>query len=93
MVKVKLPQILRRFSGNRYEMEIEAKTVRELIDKLDEKYKGIKDVICDEDGRVKRFVNIFVNNEDIRFLEGLDTSLEDGDEVSIIPAIAGGYES
>jgi len=93
MVKVKLPQILRRFSENKYETEIEAKTVKELIEKLDEKYQGIKNIVCNENGEVKRFVNIFVNNEDIRFLEGLDTALKDGDEVAIIPAIAGGNEN
>jgi molybdopterin synthase sulfur carrier subunit len=64
--------------------------VRELIDDLERRYAGIKARLCEESGEVRRFVNIFVNDEDIRFLNGLDTELKDGDEVSIIPAIAGG---
>jgi molybdopterin synthase sulfur carrier subunit len=57
---------------------------------LERRYAGIKARLCDESGEVRRFVNIFVNDEDIRFLQGLDTELKEGDEVSIIPAIAGG---
>jgi molybdopterin synthase sulfur carrier subunit len=64
--------------------------VRELIEDLERRYAGIKARLCDESGEVRRFVNIFVNDEDIRFLQGLDTELKEGDEVSIIPAIAGG---
>jgi molybdopterin synthase sulfur carrier subunit len=61
-----------------------------LIEDLERRYAGIKARLCDESGEVRRFVNIFVNDEDIRFLQGLDTELKEGDEVSIIPAIAGG---
>jgi len=71
-------------------VEAEGKTVRELIDDLERRYAGMKARLCDENGEVRRFVNIFVNDEDIRFLKGLDTELKEGDEVSIIPAIAGG---
>ncbi|MFZ8852080.1 MAG: MoaD/ThiS family protein, partial [Armatimonadota bacterium] len=60
------------------------------IEDLERRYAGIKARLCDESGEVRRFVNIFVNDEDIRFLQGLDTELKEGDEVSIIPAIAGG---
>ena len=71
-------------------MNCDGATIRELISNLDNKYNGIKDRICDENGKVRRFVNIYINEEDIRFLKGEDTGIKDGDEVSIIPAIAGG---
>jgi sulfur-carrier protein len=61
-----------------------------VIDALDGEHPGLKDKLCDDSGRVRRFVNIFANDEDIRFLEDLATPLDDGDEVSIVPAIAGG---
>jgi molybdopterin synthase sulfur carrier subunit len=77
-------------TGGAAEVEAEGKTVRELIEDLERRYAGIKARLCDESGEVRRFVNIFVNDEDIRFLQGLDTELKEGDEVSIIPAIAGG---
>ena len=63
---------------------------RALVDDLEKRYPGMKDRICDEGGQVRRFVNIFVNGEDIRFLKHLDTPLKAGDELSIVPAIAGG---
>lgn len=89
-VKVRIPTPLQGLTGGAAEVTAEGKTVRELIEDLERKYSGIKARLCDENGEVRRFVNIFVNDEDIRFLNGLDTELKEGDEVSIIPAIAGG---
>lgn len=90
IVKVKIPQVLQKLTENKFEVEVEGRNITELIDNLDKKYKGIKERLCDEEGNVRRFINIYVNNEDMRFLDGVNTKLKDGDEVSIIPAIAGG---
>lgn len=90
MIKVKIPQVLYKITQNKMEVEVEGRNITELIDNLDKKYKGIKERLCDEDGNVRRFINVYVNNEDIRFLEGQEMKLKDGDEVAIIPAIAGG---
>lgn len=89
-VKVKIPSPLQKITDNHSEVEIEASSVVELLDNLDTKYKGIKERICEGDGKIRRFINIYVNNEDVRFLEEEKTKLKHGDEVSIIPAIAGG---
>jgi molybdopterin synthase sulfur carrier subunit len=90
MVKVKIPGPLRKLVGGKDELEVEAKTIREVIEKLGQINPEIKARILDENGEVRRFINIYLNNEDIRFLKGLDTDLKNGDEISIIPAIAGG---
>jgi molybdopterin synthase sulfur carrier subunit len=89
-VTVRIPTPLRKMTSGQAEVEIEATTVEELIDNLDQAYAGTRDRLADENGDVRRFVNLFVNDEDIRFLQGKDTRLEDGDAVSIVPAIAGG---
>ncbi len=89
-IKVRIPTPLQKLTNNQSEVECNAKNIKELIENLDEKYPGIKGRLCDENGNLRRFVNIFVNDQDIRFLNGDKTELKDGDEVSIIPAIAGG---
>ena len=89
-VKVRIPTPLQKLTNDQEEVELKAASVRELIDGLEKKYPGIKARLCDETGNVRRFVNIFLNEEDIRFLNKEGTALKDGDEVSIIPAIAGG---
>ncbi|NOX97216.1 MAG: MoaD/ThiS family protein [Nitrospirae bacterium] len=89
-IKVKIPTPLQKLTKNQAEVESEGKTVQELIDDLEKNYPGIKERICDEKGKVRRFINIYVNEEDVRFLKGDDTPVKDGDEISIIPAIAGG---
>ena len=89
-VKVRIPTPLQKLTQDRAEVEVNAQTIRGLIDELDRTYPGIKNRICDEAGNVRRFVNIFLNEEDMRFLQKEKTSLKDGDEVSIVPAIAGG---
>lgn len=88
---VKIPTPLRPLAGGKAEVTVEdASTIEELITKLDEAHAGFKDRMCDEDGELRRFINIYVRGEDIRFMDGLATSLGDGDEVSIVPAVSGG---
>lgn len=89
-IKVRIPTPLRTFTQGLDEVEVEGATVRAVIDDLEKRHAGIKDRICDDKG-VRRFVNIFLNEEeDIRFLDGLDTALKAGDTIQIVPAIAGG---
>jgi molybdopterin synthase sulfur carrier subunit len=90
MIKVRIPTPLRPLTKGQGEVEAQARSITEMIDTLNASHPGIKDRLCDETGELRRFVNIYVNEEDIRFLKGKETSLEDGDEVSIVPAIAGG---
>jgi molybdopterin synthase sulfur carrier subunit len=89
-VKVRIPRSLQKLFADRTEVESEGENIKELIEDLEKKYPGIKEKLCDEKGQLREFVNFFVNEEDIRFLAGEETELKDGDEVSIIPAIAGG---
>jgi molybdopterin synthase sulfur carrier subunit len=89
-VKVRIPTPLQALTNNQPEVSIEGATVGELIEKLNAEYPGLKERVCDESGKVRRFINIFVNEQDIRFLKKEDTSVKEGDEVSIVPAIAGG---
>ena len=89
-ITVQVPTPLRKLTGNRAEVGIEASTVQELVDGLESAYAGIKDKLVDEAGEIRRYVNIYVNEEDIRFLDGAGTVLKDGDSVAIVPAIAGG---
>ncbi len=88
-VKVKIPVPLQRLTQGKEEIEGEAGTVMSLINSLDQKYPGIAERIS-EGGRIRRFVNVYVNEEDIRFLKNEETPVKDGDVVSIVPAIAGG---
>lgn len=89
-IKVRIPTPLRNLTGGEAEVAATGTTVAELITELEKAYPGIRARICDDNGEVRRFINLFVNEEDIRFLEGTGTGLADGDIVSIIPAIAGG---
>ncbi|NPA41336.1 MAG: MoaD/ThiS family protein [Aquificae bacterium] len=89
-ITVRVPTPLRRLTNGQGEVEVEAKTVREAIEKLEEQYPGFKERLLDEKGELRRFVNLYLNDEDIRFLKGADTELKDGDVLSIVPAIAGG---
>lgn len=90
MIKVRIPTPLRPLTKGQGEVEAKGGSIDEMIAHLDSTHPGIKDRLCDEKGELRRFVNIYVNEEDIRFLKGKDTTLKDGDEVSIVPAIAGG---
>ncbi len=90
MATVRIPTPLRKLTQGSEEVSASGKNVGEVLSDLEKKYPGIKERICDESGAVRRFVNIFVKDEDIRFLQNLDTPVKDGDELSIVPAIAGG---
>ncbi len=89
-VKVRIPAPLQKITQNKQEVEAEAGNIKELIVDLEKQYPGLKDRILDENGKIRRFINFYVNDEDIRFLKQDETALVDGSEVSIIPAIAGG---
>jgi sulfur-carrier protein len=90
MIKVRIPTPLRPLTKGQGEVETKATSVLDMIEALNTAHPGMKDRLCDDTGELRRFVNIYVNEEDIRFLKGKETSLNDGDEVSIVPAIAGG---
>ena len=90
-VKVHIPTPLRRLTESQAEVEIEAGTVAELVENLEKAHPGIREKLLDESGEIRRYVNIYVNEEDIRFLDGAQTALKDRDVVSIVPAIAGGH--
>jgi len=90
MPSVRIPTPLRKLTTDKDEVNISAANIAQLIDEMESRYPGIKSRLCDESGNVRRFINLYVNNEDIRFLKGKETALNEGDIVSIIPAIAGG---
>jgi molybdopterin synthase sulfur carrier subunit len=89
-VKVRIPQPLQKLTRGKEQVDILAKDIKGLIEGLEQDFPGIKERICDDSGRIRRFINIYVNEEDVRFLNGDATGLKDGDEVSVVPAIAGG---
>lgn len=89
-LKVLIPTPLQNLTNNQATIECQATNIKEMLNDLEQNFPGIKSRICDENGNIRRFVNFYVNSEDIRFLQGADTALQDGDEVSIVPAIAGG---
>ena len=87
---VRIPTPLRKLPNEQETVEVESATIGAAVEELEGKFPGIKERIVDEEGEIRRFVNVYVNEEDIRFLENQDTPLKEGDDVSIIPAIAGG---
>jgi len=89
-VKVKVPMALRKLTGGNGDVEVEGANIGQVIDNLEAKHKGLKDALCDGSGNVRGYVNIYINDEDFRSLDNTDTALKDGDELTIIPAIAGG---
>lgn len=91
-VTVRIPTPLRKFTSGLGEVQISANTISEVLDSLEKNYPGIKDRLCDEAGNIRRFINVFINEEDIRFKQNLQTALKDGDDISIVPAIAGGND-
>lgn len=90
MATVRIPTPLRKYTQGQETVSASAKTIAELITELETKHPGLKERLLDEKGQMRRFVNIFVGEDDIRFLQQLDTPLPDNAEVSIVPAIAGG---
>ena len=87
---VKIPTPLRRVTSGKDSVTVGGATVLECLNQLDAQFPGVKERIVDPTGQLHRFVNIYVNGEDVRFLKGLQTGLKDGDEISIVPAVAGG---
>lgn len=88
-VEVRIPTILRSYTGGEKIVVAEGSSLQELISSLDSTYAGIGERLVDESG-LRRFVNVYVNDEDVRFLDGLGTEISDGDSVTILPAVAGG---
>jgi len=89
-VLVRIPTPLQKLAGDKAELNVEATTLQQVIDQLSSQNEEFKSRLLDDSGQLRRFVNVYVNEEDVRFLQKLDTPLKDGDEVSIVPAIAGG---
>lgn len=89
-VKVRIPTPLRKLTKDEAEVEASGATVREVVEDLEARFPGLKERLCDDNGDLRRFVNVYVGEEDIRFLKGLETELAEGQQVSIIPAVAGG---
>lgn len=89
-VKVLIPTPLQKFTNDQSTLECTGSTIAELLESLEQSCPGIKARLCDDQGEPRRFLNFYVNSEDIRFLDGTSTPLQDGDEVSIVPAVAGG---
>ncbi len=89
-VRVRVPTPLRKLTNGVDEVNAQGNNVRALVEDLERNFPGIKERICDESGKIRRFVNVYVNGDDIRFLQNLETSLKEGDNISIVPAIAGG---
>ena len=89
-IRVRIPTILRSYTGGESEVNASGSTLREVVADLDASFSGIAARILDENGKIRRFVNVYVGEEDVRFADGLDTVTPDGAQVSIIPAVAGG---
>jgi len=89
-VNVRIPTPLRKLTRNQDVVNVPGATVGEVIANLERQFQGIKERLCDDQGQVRRFVNVYASDEDIRFLQGLDTPVKDGDEITIVPALAGG---
>ena len=89
-ISARIPTPLRRLTNGQDKAEIEGSTIKECIAALEHKFPGIEERLCDETGHLRTFVNIYLNGEDIRFLDGMDTPVNSGDEISIVPAVAGG---
>lgn len=90
-VKVLIPTALQKFTSDRAVIDCDGNSIAELLDALEVSCPGIKARLCDEAGQLRRFLNLYVNDEDIRFLDNTGTPLKDGDRVSIVPAVAGGW--
>jgi molybdopterin synthase sulfur carrier subunit len=89
-VSVRIPTILRTYTGGQSEVSADGGTLAEVLENLDGSYPGIKARILDDQGAIRRFVNVYVGNDDVRFLDALDTKTSDGAQISVIPAVAGG---
>ncbi len=90
-VKVRIPTPLRSLTNGEEEVTVEGKSIQEVIDNLETNFNGFKERLCDENGQIRRFINFYLNDEDIRFKDNQETAVNDGDQISIVPAIAGGF--
>jgi molybdopterin synthase sulfur carrier subunit len=91
MTTVFVPSSLRRYTAGQSKAQVSGDTINDILEDLERQYPGVKSRLCDDSGQIKRYVNIFVNDEEIRALQGADTAVSDRDEVSIVPAMAGGW--
>lgn len=91
-VKIRIPTPLQKLTANQAEVAASGASIKDLLADLERQYPGLKERLYDDRGSLRRFINFYVNNEDIRFLKGETTPIKEGDEVSIVPAIAGGRE-
>ena len=89
-VRVRVPTTLRRFTGGKDEVPAQGATLRAVIENLEQNHPGLKERLLDDKGEIRRFVNVYVNGDDVRFLDQLNSKVKDGDDISIVPAIAGG---
>ncbi len=89
-VMVRIPTPLRRITNGQDKVNVEGATINEIVGSLESEFPGIKERLCDEQGDLRNFVNVYVNGEDVRFLQGIETATKEGDEISIVPAVAGG---
>ena len=89
-VKVRIPTPLRSLTNGSEEVTVEGGSIKEVVDNLETQHNGFKKRLCDENGQIRRFINIYLNDEDIRFKDNQETQVSDGDQISIVPAIAGG---
>ncbi len=89
-VLVRIPTPLRRITNGQDKVNVEGATINEIVGSLESEFPGIKERLCDEQGELRNFVNVYVNGEDVRFLQGIETATKEGDEISIVPAVAGG---
>jgi sulfur-carrier protein len=89
-VRIRIPTPLRKLTRDQAEVESNGGTIRDVVEDLEKQFPGFKERMCDDQGELRRFVNVYVGEEDIRFLKGLDTEIPEGELVSIIPAVAGG---
>ena len=87
---VRIPTPLRRVTNGQDKVTVEGATINEIINSLESQHPGIRERLCDEQGQLRNFVNIYVNGEDVRFLDGINSPAKEGDEISIVPAVAGG---
>ena len=91
-IQVRIPTPLRKLTGGAESVAASGATIAAVVQDLETRHPGLKERICDDAGKVRRFVNVYVNGDDIRFLDNLQTAVKDGDEISIVPAIAGGMD-
>jgi sulfur-carrier protein len=89
-VEVRIPTVFRKFAGNESVVSVEGSTIGELIEQIEARYPGFKEQLMSDDGQLHRFVNVYVNDEDARYLDKLDTKVSEGDTVSLLPSVAGG---